>query len=171
VVYLIPLDDMVPSGSVERAVIDQVGLRFVPSVVALPVGGIVEFPNSDTFVHNVFSPSGPDGGFDLGRYPRNERREHRFSEPGVYAILCDVHPEMLAYVIVLPTPYRSITDQDGRFRVERLPAGRYALRAWHRRARPFERLITVDPAARLTVSIRLAPGVGRLLADSAEPSR
>jgi plastocyanin len=139
-----------PDGA--AVIIDQIDLRFVPQVVAVLGGTTVAFPNSDPILHNVFSPRGPGDGFNLGTYPPGETRSRRFHEPGVHVILCHVHPEMVAYVAVVPSPYRAIVDSDGRFAID-APPGRYTLRVWQARRAAVHRDVTV--AAGGTVRLQL----------------
>jgi len=96
-------------------------------------GSKVEFPNSDSFSHNVFSKA-PDGAFDTGVYARGRTKDQTFREAGVFPIYCNIHPRMTGYVIVLATPYYSQGGDDGRFSVAGVPAGSYELHLWHDRA-------------------------------------
>jgi len=129
----------------EAALIDQANLRFVPRVLAIPPGTTVDFRNSDPMMHNVFSPAFSGDPFDLGTYPRTEHRSHSFDRTGVYVILCHVHPEMAAYVVVVETPHTAVVDENGRFRLDGVPPGRYLLRVWHRRIPRFEQAVIVPP--------------------------
>ncbi|MBI4409657.1 MAG: hypothetical protein HY561_08120 [Gemmatimonadetes bacterium] len=169
VVFLVPAE---PTGAAEALrppptshLIDQVNLRFVPRVLPVLPGSRVQFRNSDPILHNVFGPAGPGSGFDLGTYPRGERREHTFAEPGAHVILCHVHPEMVAYVLVIPTPYHSVVDRDGRFRLQ-LPAGRYALHVWHPRTRPYERPLLVRDGTSIRLEVELEAASDRRHAKS-----
>lgn len=137
VVHLAPATGTVFPASGDTVSIDQAHLRFVPRVLAIQTGATVKFHNSDPIMHNVFSPSGRGAGFDLGTYPRTESRAFTFSNPGTFVVLCHVHPEMAAWVRVVPTPYHAVTDTDGKFSLDDVPEGTYQLRAWHRR-REFE---------------------------------
>lgn len=127
VVYLMPEAPFEAPAPRTTPFIDQVRLEFVPPVLAVSAGTTVEFRNSDPILHNVFSPARPGPGFDLGTYPRTESRSHTFTELGSHIILCHVHPEMYAYVIVVPTPYHAVVNGDGGFRIEAVPRGRYTL--------------------------------------------
>jgi hypothetical protein len=60
----------------------------------------------------------------------------KFDNPGVVPLLCNVHPEMSAYVIVSPTPYFAKTDASGDFKIENVPDGSYTVTAWHEGAKP-----------------------------------
>lgn len=156
VVYLVPAEGPVVATAADTALLDQRDLRFEPRVLAVKPGTTVEFQNSDPILHNVFSPSGRDGGFDLGTYPRGDRRPHTFTDPGAHVVLCNVHPEMVAYVVVVPTPYHVVVDEESRFRLEGLPPGRYTLAAWHYRAAPFERAVDIAPGTVLHLDLELA---------------
>ena len=142
VVYLVPVSG---PGQIEgeAATIDQRNLRFLPRVLAVTPSSHVEFLNSDPLLHNVFSPSGVGEGFDLGSYRLGERRAHAFAEAGAHVILCHIHPEMVAYVVVVPSRFRAITDRDGAFRIDNVPPGRYELWLWHARLEPVSREVTV----------------------------
>jgi hypothetical protein len=155
VVFLVPVTprSYAPPGG--PAVIDQVDLRFTPQVVAVLPGTLVAFPNSDPILHNVFSPRGPGDGFDLGTYPPGETRSRRFTEPGMHVILCHVHPEMLAYVAVVPAPYHTVTDAAGAFVIDGIPPGRYVLRVWHGRRQAADREVAVAAGRTVSVQLRL----------------
>lgn len=109
----------------------QKDLAFIPSLLPVQVGTRVEFPNHDDIYHNIFSYSAPKR-FDLGRYRPDERPvpSQIFDVPGLVTLRCDIHEHMRGIILVLETPHFVVTDQDGRFRLEGLPAGRYVLKAW-----------------------------------------
>ena len=108
------------------------GRQFSPRVRVVTQGSKVEFPNSDSFSHNVFSKA-PDGAFDTGVYPRGRTKDQTFKEAGVFPIYCNIHPRMTGYVVVLATPYYAQAGEDGRFAVTGVPAGNYLLHVWHDR--------------------------------------
>ena len=87
-----------------RARLDQRGERFVPHIVAIGVGGTVEFPNSDPTFHNVFSLSSA-ATFDLGRYPMGRSKSAIFAKPGLVKVYCHIHSQMSASILVLDHPY------------------------------------------------------------------
>lgn len=115
----------------------QKGKRFLPHVLAVRVGTEVEFPNQDPFFHDVFSIYHGKP-FDLGLYESGTVRKVRFSQPGVSYIFCNIHPEMSAAVVAVPTPYFTITSDDGSFEVDRLPQGHYKIEFWYEMAREAE---------------------------------
>lgn len=113
------------------ATMSQKDLTFVPLLLPVQVGTRVEFPNLDDTYHDVFSYS-PTKRFDLGRYRPEERPvpTQVFDVPGLVTLRCDIHEHMRGLILVLATPYFTVTDADGRFRLTGLPAGRYVLKAW-----------------------------------------
>jgi plastocyanin len=116
--------------SPRRAALDQRNETFVPYVVAVTVGSVVDFPNSDRTYHNVFSLSKARR-FDLGRYPRGQSRSVRFDRPGEVRVFCEIHSHMSAWILVFAHRYFATTDADGRYRIEGVPAGSYTLAAWN----------------------------------------
>jgi len=131
VVYL----DSAPRGAFEqvetpRAVMDQRGERFVPHVLAITTGTIVDFPNSDRIYHNVFSLSKVRT-FDLGRYAAGHSKPVRFDRAGVVRVFCDIHSHMNAFILVFSHPFYSLTDNDGRYRIDNVPPGTYNVIAWN----------------------------------------
>lgn len=158
VVYLVPMSDPVPARG-GSAVIDQRRLRFVPDVVAVSPGASVVFHNSDPLLHNIFSPDAVEP-FNLGTYPEGEFRIHRFESPGGHVILCNIHPEMEAWVYVTSAPDRTVVGDDGTFRLE-VPEGRYRIGAWHRRGVAAEWTVDVRGGVETRVNLRLARASAR----------
>jgi len=115
--------------TVEIAITDK---TYAPHVVVVPVGSTVRFPNHDPFNHNVFSVSEPNS-FDLGLYGRGEAKSHTFDHPGLVRVYCNVHPRMVAYVLVMENRYYAQPSNDGSFTIDNVPAGRYRLHVWHER--------------------------------------
>ncbi len=103
---------------------------FVPRVLPVAAGSVVDFPNLDPIFHNVFSVS-PARRFDLGKYPRGQSRPVRFPRTGLVNVYCDIHTDMAAYVLVLPNHAFTQPDGTGAWALPDLPAGRYLVRWWH----------------------------------------
>jgi plastocyanin len=143
VVYL----ESAPRGAFEerepsRAVMDQRNETFVPHVLAVTVGTVVDFPNNDKTFHNVFSLSRAKR-FDLGRYATGRSKSVRFDRPGLVRVFCDIHSHMNAYVLVLTHPFFNVTDPDGRFRIPSVPPGQYTVVGWYEGEARTSRPVTV----------------------------
>lgn len=111
--------------------VTQKDLTFIPALLPLRVGTKVEFPSLDDTYHNIFSYS-PAKRFDLGRYRPDERPipTQVFDKAGLVTLRCDIHEHMRGLILVLNTPYFVMTDTNGHFRLDGLPAGHYTLKAW-----------------------------------------
>ncbi|HEY0513981.1 MAG TPA: hypothetical protein VGH73_18875 [Thermoanaerobaculia bacterium] len=109
--------------------------EFEPRLLVIPKGSRVRFPNEDPILHNVFSVSSPNQ-FDLGLYKGRPGKEKRFDQPGVVRVYCNVHHDMVAYIVVLDTPYHASPNADGEFSLRGLPRGPGKLVVWHEQADP-----------------------------------
>ena len=107
--------------------------RFAPRVLVVPRNGAVEFPNADPIYHNVFSVSGLNR-FDLGLYRSGASRKKQFDEVGLVRVYCNIHPQMVGFVMVVDSDFAAVTAADGKFRFEGVPAGTHTLKAWHEEA-------------------------------------
>ena len=157
VVYIEAIPGKTFPAPAEKVVVDQKGLLFQPHVVAVPAGSTVEFLNSDKVAHNIFWPSVAGNkkmSHNLGTWPSGQKREFKFDTPGIVPLLCNVHPEMSAYVLVAPTPYFALTDADGSYKITNLPEGQYTASAWHEgtklQSKPVK--VTGDAALDFTLS-------------------
>jgi plastocyanin len=103
---------------------------FVPRVLGIAAGTVVDFPNLDPIYHNVFSLS-PVRRFDLGKYPRGNSRQVQFSKPGLVNVYCEIHSDMEGFVLVLPHHGFARPSANGEYTLPPLPAGHYLLRVWH----------------------------------------
>jgi plastocyanin len=125
---------------------DQKSLMFNPHILVAPVGSTVEFLNSDKVAHNIFWPAingNKKLGHNLGTWPTGEKRAFKFDTPGVAPLLCNVHPEMSAYVIVTPTPFYAESDEAGNFKIANVPDGSYSVTAWHEGFKTQSKPVTV----------------------------
>jgi len=111
-------------------VMDQKDLEFKPHVLPIQLGTTVRFTNSDPLFHNVFSMSAPKR-FDLGRYSKGAAENVVFDKPGVVTVFCDIHAHMQAFIVVLDTPYFTITDGTGAYEIDGVPDGEYTVLFWH----------------------------------------
>ncbi len=140
--------------------------EFSPRVLVVSKGSRVRFPNQDPILHNVFSVS-PGNAFDLGLYPKGPGKEQRFAEPGLVRVFCNVHHAMVAYVLVLATPFHTVPDAQGAFTLSGLPPGPGRLTVWHEQAEPWTVELTVPHtgmiAARVPVTRpRIPPHLNKL---------
>ena len=144
-------DDLVlgPKGGVQHAVVwidnppagakwpaelpkvemDQKGCVFVPRVAVVPLGGTVDFLNSDRLLHNLHGLSKDNAQFNRTQ-PRGRTIPITFTKPEFVPIICDLHSWMKSWVVVAEHPYYAVTDGAGGFRIADVPPGRYRLRMW-----------------------------------------
>jgi plastocyanin len=125
-----------------RARMDQRNERFVPHILAVTAGTIVDFPNNDRTYHNVFSLSATRS-FDLGRYAAGRSKAVRFDRPGIVRVFCDIHSHMSAFILVFAHQYFALTDEEGRYRLEPVPPGTYTVKVWHEILPERSRRVTV----------------------------
>ena len=156
VVYL----ETAPRGAFEqpepgRATMDQRNETFVPHVLAVITGTVVDFPNSDRIYHNVFSLS-KTARFDLGRYAVGNSKSVRFDRPGIVRVFCDIHSHMNAFILVFSHRFFTMTDAEGRYRVDNVPPGTYNLIAWNEGTSTDPKPVTVvdDSVAELDFALR-----------------
>ena len=112
--------------------ISQENKQFVPSVRVVTVGTLVRFPNRDSVRHHVYSFS-PAKKFEIKLYAGTPAAPVLFDQPGVAVLGCNIHDQMVGWVVVLDTPYFAQTDAQGQALLEGMPAGAHQLRAWHAR--------------------------------------
>ncbi|MBW1697625.1 MAG: hypothetical protein JRH18_01045 [Deltaproteobacteria bacterium] len=169
-----------PKVSVELSsyefVMDQRNLTFIPYILPIVVGSSVRFPNNDKVDHNVFSLSRTKK-FNLGSYKPGESKTVIFDRPGIVEVRCDVHAEMLAYILVLKNPYFAITDKKGRFEipdtrylerlgitgVKDLPSGKYLVKTWHQKLKTGKQRVVVPENGVVSVKFALSRGTAGVL--------
>ena len=137
---------------------------FAPHILVVPAGSTVEFPNRDPFFHNVFSLF-EGKRFDLGLYEAGTSRMVRFDRPGISYIFCNIHPEMNAVVITIPTLLYAISNTDGQLSLPGVPYGRYKLHVWNEgmgpENAPLTRGITISESASSLGVIRVPEANGQ----------
>jgi plastocyanin len=129
------------------AVLDQVGCRYVPHVIALRTGQTLTIRSSDATLHNVHGQCTVNPAFNVGMTGPGQSRDFTFARPEVFKVGCDVHPWMSAHVAVFDHPLFAVTGAGGRFEVRSVPPGTYTLVAWHERLGTREQQVTVPPPA------------------------
>ena len=128
--------------------------ELVPRLLVIPRGARVRFPNEDPILHNVFSVSAPNQ-FDLGLYQQGPGKEKRFDQAGVVRVYCNVHHDMVAYILVLDTPYHTSPDANGEFALLGLPRGPGKLTVWHEQADPWTVAVDLPQKGPLTVGLQI----------------
>ena len=134
----------------DHVVIDQRKMAFLPHVAIVQQGTTVDFLNSDPVGHNVYWPSISGNKAlkgNLGTWPKGEKKPYVFKDLGVASLLCNVHPEMSGYVVVVPTPYFAVTDKDGNFEIKNVPAGKYTLKTWSEDGKPTTQAVDLSGAS------------------------
>lgn len=133
VLYAVPVDGRRLPAPVP-AVMDQRDRRFVPQILPVQTGATVSFPNTDSISHHVYSFSPPKR-FEL-YLPKGQHNGNNsvvFDRPGIVALGCNIHDWMLAYILVVDTPWFTQTDDSGHAALDDLPPGSYRLVVWHPR--------------------------------------
>ena len=153
--------DAIPGQKLEapkdHVVIDQRKMSFIPHVAAVQQGTTVDFLNSDPVGHNVYWPSISGNkklAHNLGTWPQGQKKPFQFNDVGTASLLCNVHPEMSGYIVVVPTPYHATSDKSGSYKIENVPDGSYNVTAWHEGAKNQSKPVNVsgDSKADFTLS-------------------
>lgn len=131
VVYAVPASGRAPAAaSGTTFAIDQIDREFVPMVSAVQAGTLIRFPNKDDVEHDVYSFSAAKR-FEIKLYSGVPSKPVLFDKPGLVVLGCNIHDSMVAYVLVVDTPYFARTDKAGRVNFDKLPPGNYKVAAWH----------------------------------------
>jgi plastocyanin len=146
-VYVDTIPDKKFDAPSQHVVVDQKKMEFVPRVVVVLEGTTVDFTNSDPVGHNVYWPSISGNKkltHNLGTWPKGEKKSFQFNDLGVAPLLCNVHPEMSGYAVVVATPYFAVTDKDGNYEIKNVPAGKYTLKTWSEDGKPTTQSVDVS---------------------------
>jgi len=146
---------------IENAEMGQAGKQFVPQVLVVTTGTEVNFPNRDTVRHHVYSFS-PVRKFELKLYIGTPTKPVLFDQPGIAVLGCNIHDQMVGWIVIVDTPYFGRTAEQGQLVLDKLPPGNYRLRSWHPGlpvgAPALDQAVTVPAEGRLAVTVRM-PGV------------
>jgi plastocyanin len=141
---------------VQHVSVDQRNLKFIPETIVILRGTTVDFLNSDQVSHNVYWPS-INGDkrlhHSLTIVSPGQKKSFQFDNLGSAQLLCNLHPDMVGYIVVVPTPYFALTSSDGTFTIKNVPSGTYTLKTWSEDGKPMTQRITVTDA---TTSVELA---------------
>lgn len=116
-----------PSSGLE---VEQADRRFTHRVTVVPLGSEVRFPNRDKVRHHVYSFS-PTKTFELKLYSGEPSNPVLFDKAGIAVLGCNIHDNMVAWVVVVETPYHGMADARGTVRLDNVPPGSYRMRSWH----------------------------------------
>jgi plastocyanin len=124
--------------------------RFEPSLLVVPVGSTVDFPNLDPWFHNVFSLY-QGKRFDLGLYQAGAQKSVRFDRPGPSYLFCNIHPEMTGVILAVDSEFFAASNKVGHYSIAAIPPGKYMLHVWYESAttealQALERMIVVESA-------------------------
>jgi plastocyanin len=147
----------------EPYILDQNNLTFLPHILVIPKGSTVSFPNNDKVDHNVFSLSRTKK-FNFGSYKPGESQDVIFDKPGIVELRCDLHAEMISYILVMKSSYFTLTDKKGNFTLDvtGLSPGKYTLKTWHEKLKNSKQIfeLPTDVNKKITINLkRGAPGV------------
>ncbi|HZS96767.1 MAG TPA: plastocyanin/azurin family copper-binding protein [Terriglobales bacterium] len=134
----------------KHVAVDQRNLIFAPHTVVILQGTTVDFLNGDNVAHNVYWPSiNGEKRFrhNLTIVSPSQMKSFEFNDLGAAQILCNLHPDMIGYVLVVPTPYFALTGNDGTFSIKDVPPGNYTLKTWSEDGKPTTQTITAADAA------------------------
>ena len=140
----------------KHVVEDQKHMAFVPHVMVILKGTTVDFLNSDPVGHNVYWPSISGDKklhFNLGTWPQGQTKSFTFNDLGVAPLLCNVHPEMSGYVVVVPTPYFTLTEKTGDFVIKDVPDGSYTLKTWSEVGKPSNQSVNVSGSTSVNITV------------------
>ena len=113
-----------------NATITQREQTFLPKVLPVTKGSKVYFLNEDEFFHNVQSLT-PKAKFSIGRRAPGISYSQKVNKVGVVNLMCDIHSHMNAVILSLDTPYFTRVAEDGNFRIDNLPDGKYRIEIFH----------------------------------------
>jgi plastocyanin len=155
VIYIDKIPGKIFAPPKEHVKMDQIKFVFTPHILPILVGTTVDFLNSDDVLHNVFSPDKVADKFNLGTWPKGQVRSYTFKQEGSAVMLCNVHPEMEAYVVVVPTPYSAVSDKAGNYRIDNVPSGTYTLKIWHEKLKGTPQSVTVPESGSVTTDFQI----------------
>jgi plastocyanin len=144
-----------PPAAPVHAVMDQVKLTFVPHVLVVPVDSTVQFPNSDPVSHQVYSFSNTRS-FQLPLYRGKPYPPVTFDKPGIVTLGCNIHDNMLGYIVVTAAPFFGRTDTNGAWTAGALPAGRLRVTLWHPLINEAPVVQTIDVTGTRSIELRLS---------------
>ena len=137
--------------------LDQQSCVFVPHVLVAPFGSMLDVVNSDKALHNVRAQAGEVKLMNYAMPIPGHVVPTRLKKEGTFKVNCDVHPWMRAWILVLPTQAYAITDENGAYRIEGVPAGKHKVKIWHERLGEKETEIEVSAGQTAKYDVEYTP--------------
>ncbi|HXG90505.1 MAG TPA: plastocyanin/azurin family copper-binding protein [Vicinamibacterales bacterium] len=151
VVEIVPVGNELPLPE-GPLIMDQYSRQFIPELMFVRAGQVVEFRNSEDVDHNIQVLRQPVGTTVMNESgSKGQVFPHTF-EAGSYDVVCDIHPGMRAMIVASTTPYVTMADNQGAFTLMNVPVGRYTAKT-HVQGRPVAKEIEVT-APTASVSLR-----------------
>lgn len=141
-----------PSAPATR--MQQSSKQFQPKLLIVEKNATVDFPNLDPIYHNVFSVSGGNR-FDLGLYRGGSSKSKKFEETGLVRVYCNIHPQMVGFVMVVDSDFAAVTGRDGAFQFDNVPPGNYVLKAWNEQSGETSQPVVVRSGTEPPLSLSL----------------
>lgn len=107
----------------------QINRQFTPQVLTVTTGTAVAFPNRDKVRHHIYSFS-PVKPFEIKLYTGSAASPVVFDKPGIALLGCNIHDQMVAWIVVVDTPYHTRSDARGVAHLD-VRTGSYRLNVWH----------------------------------------
>ena len=115
----------------KRSEIDQVDCMYTPRIQGVIAGQEIDIKNQDGTLHNVHTFKGTETWFNQAQPKGSPDLSKELEDTKVIKFTCDVHPWMRGFVIVSSHPFFAVSGKDGTFAIEKVPAGKYEVEAWH----------------------------------------
>lgn len=112
-------------------VLDQVGCRYKPHIIAIQDTQQITVKNSDNTNHNIHLLPKKNREMNFSQPKIGMTKNIKLTKEDPFRVKCDVHPWMGAYVVVFDHPFFDVTKKAGTFTISGLPAGNYIVEAWH----------------------------------------
>jgi hypothetical protein len=142
----------------QAVVLDQTGCQFVPRVIAVQAGQMLEVKNSDPVSHNIHPMPKNNRDWNQQQPPGSPDLKRRFAYPEVMIpVKCNVHNWMRTYIGVIEHPYFAVTTDKGEFKLDNLPPGEYTIAVWHEAADEQTQKIVLTAHSQADANFRIHP--------------
>jgi plastocyanin len=140
-----------------KAKLDQQGCVFVPHVVTVSSGATLDVVNSDKALHNVRAQAGESRLMNYAMPIQGHVVPTKLNKDGIFKLSCDVHPWMRGWILVLPTAHFGLTDENGAYKIEGVPAGKHKLKIWHERLGERDAEVEIQAGQTATYDVAYSP--------------